>query len=586
MGGDRSENVNRGRALVAGVLTVHVGLLAWGSYVHSPCGDELGFLASGLYHWQTGRFEMYRVNPPLVRMAATFPLAVTEPEVQWSAFNVPGLYRPEMSVGQTVGREYAADGWPAFTTARWACIPFSLLGAWVCLRWASDLYGPAAGQTALCLWCSDPAVLGNAQTIAADVGATAFGALAGYAFWRWLREPRCRAAVGAGVALGLSELCKSTLVILFLLWPVLWAMWYRMASAIAARRLRSEVAQLVGILGGGVLVLNAGYGFDGVGRPLGSFTFQSRPFAGPTTTSGEARDTGGPGNRFAGTVMGLVPVPLPAQYVLGMDEQRLDFERKSYSYLCGEWRDRGWYQYYLFALAIKEPLGTWALLAMTAWLTVRRSMGREMRHAIVLLAPAAAVFLLVSSQNGFSRHMRYVLPTFPYVFIWVSQLAGRVKSSSRGVKLFFVAALGWAVSAGLWVYPHDLSYFNEAVGGPTRGHEYLLDSNVEFGQDLSFVKQWAEDHPDLRPLRVFCRGPLRPDDVGLDTPETALSPGWYAVGVTLLHPAGQGGIVPVPGVPRCNFCEVFRKLTPVYRAGYSINIYYLTQKDIQHLHIE
>jgi len=47
------------------------------------------------------------------------------------------------------------------------------------------------------------------------------------------------------------------------------------------------------------------------------------------------------------------------------------------------------------------------------------------------------------------------------------------------------AALGiWlAVSVGM-VHPHHLAYFNEAVGGPANGYRWLVDSNLDWGQDL------------------------------------------------------------------------------------------------------
>lgn len=40
----------------------------------------------------------------------------------------------------------------------------------------------------------------------------------------------------------------------------------------------------------------------------------------------------------------------------------------------------------------------------------------------ILLFPAMIFFIFVSSQTGFSRHFRYVLPVFPFVFIAISQV--------------------------------------------------------------------------------------------------------------------------------------------------------------------
>ena len=65
---------------------------------------------------------------------------------------------------------------------------------------------------------------------------------------------------------------------------------------------------------------------------------------------------------------GAIPVPLPADFVQGIDVQRLDFERGMPSYLRGQWAEHGWWYYYLYVMVVKMPLGTWglALLAVAA----------------------------------------------------------------------------------------------------------------------------------------------------------------------------------------------------------------------------
>jgi hypothetical protein len=44
------------------------------------------------------------------------------------------------------------------------------------------------------------------------------------------------------------------------------------------------------------------------------------------------------------------------------------------------------------------------------------------RDELVLVTPAIVIFATVSAQTGFSEHMRYVLPAFPYLFVAVSQM--------------------------------------------------------------------------------------------------------------------------------------------------------------------
>ena len=68
------------------------------------------------------------------------------------------------------------------------------------------------------------------------------------------------------------------------------------------------------------------------------------------------------GNRFTNSNLGELPVPLPTDYLRGIDVQWQDFEQGWHSYLRGEWRNHGWWYYYLYALAVKVPLGSWVLV--------------------------------------------------------------------------------------------------------------------------------------------------------------------------------------------------------------------------------
>ena len=59
---------------VIGLLTLHAGLLAWSATRHSPTLNEPGHLVAGISYWKFGRFELYRVNPPLVKLIAALPV--------------------------------------------------------------------------------------------------------------------------------------------------------------------------------------------------------------------------------------------------------------------------------------------------------------------------------------------------------------------------------------------------------------------------------------------------------------------------------------------------------------------------------
>ncbi|MBX4190344.1 hypothetical protein KW791_03570 [Candidatus Parcubacteria bacterium] len=44
------------------------------------------------------------------------------------------------------------------------------------------------------------------------------------------------------------------------------------------------------------------------------------------------------------------------------------------------------------------------------------------------------------------------------------------------------------------VFPFYLTYFNEVAGGPAGGHNYVVDSNLDWGQDLKRLGDWVEEN--------------------------------------------------------------------------------------------
>lgn len=573
------------RSFLPAFLLLHGGLLAWSASSHSPTPSDVKHLVAGVSHWQTGRFDLFIVNPPLVRIVAAVPAILAGAETDRSSLSGGSRSRPELEAGHRFVKENEKECFGYFVLGRWVCIPLSILGGWVCFRWSRDLYGGCAGLLALVLWCFSPGILAHGALISADAGAASLGVVAAYMFWRWLRTPSWHDVLRAGLTLGLAELTKSTWIILFVLWPLLWFAWmWRSTEAEAGEagtrgRLqvgrRGEACQLAVILGLGLYVLNLGYGFEGSFQRLGDYQFVSGTLGGPKDD--ERGDPTKGRNRFANTCVAAIPVPLPKNYVMGVDLQKWDFERKVWSYLRGEHRLGGWWYYYLYALAVKAPLGTWilVLLALLAGLFGRRY-AASWRDESALLVLVVVILTLVSSQTGFNHHVRYVLPISPFVFIWISKVARAFAFGHRRLAAVVVAATAWSVGSSIWVYPHGLSYFNELAGGPRNGHAHLggvdADTNIDWGQDLLYLKRWLDRHPEARPLHaVFTRGyGANTAEVDCSLPVMEPQPGWHALSVNKIR-------------ARTGEYEYFLGFKPIATAGYSIYIYYITLEDANHV---
>lgn len=564
------------RYVVACILAIHASLLAWGATLHSPNIDEAAHLVAGLSHWEFARFELFRVNPPLVRMVASLPVLAVGPNTDWSGYYDTPSGRPEFKMANDFINTNGSDVFRLFMLARWACIPFSVLGGYICYRWANDLYGVGSGVLAALLWCFSPMVLGHGQLITPDVPAAALGLASVYRFWLWLLRPAWPESILAGITLGAAQLCKTTLVLLFGLLTVLWlADWPR--DRHSPRYHVRHLLQLATLFAIALFVLNAAYAFHGSLTPFGEYEFVSASLA------GQATSTAATGNRFEGTMLGRIPVPLPLDYVRGIDLQKHNFEdHRKPSYLRGEFRNTGWWYYYLYAVAVKVPLGTWLLAALACCLRLRKKNRSVNFNDLVVLLPLVAILLVVSSQTGFSRHLRYLLPAFPFAFVWISQVAYLAKGVFRW-RLLMMVFVAYMIVSSITIYPHSLSYFNEIAGGPIGGRNHLLGSNLDWSQDLLLLRDWINEHPEARPFYVAYSGPISPRLAGIDyeLPGRDVEAGWFAVSVNtvcgyptfVVDRTGQSHFLPQDAL------SYLQQFEPTDHVGYSIDIYRISSSD-------
>ncbi len=302
-------------------------------------------------------------------------------------------------------------------------VALSVLTGCLVYRWSAELFGRSAGLVGLSLWTFCPSVLSWAGVCTVDLGATAFALGAAYALRRYFRHPDWLTCSLAGVALGLAQLCKFSLLILYpvFLAAALTAWWQDRRSA-DGPGVVARVLQLALMMTVSALAINVGYGFQGTGQRLGSFLFRSAAFK---------QYLGGPLDRSAWVAR--VPVPLPEFYLRGIDEQKYQAELHSPAYLRGEWRENGWWYFYLYAVAVKAPLGTLFLGGLAVWLAWRGGRFRgAVQDEVLLWLPAGAVFLLLSTQmrDQFSA-VRYVLPAFPFLFIAVSRVGILLENGGR-----------------------------------------------------------------------------------------------------------------------------------------------------------
>ncbi len=604
------------------LLVVQAGLLVWSARVHSPTWDETGHLAAGISHWELGRFELYSVNPPLVRTVAAAPVMLFDPpQMDWRFYRSDPKLRSEVYLGRRMMQLVGEDAMGLFFLARLAVIPIALLGTWLCFLWGRDLFGETSGLVAACLWTFSPSVLAYGAIITPDLASAVALMAASYVGWQWMKRPNWSLAVCLSATLALAMLTKSVWLLLPGVLAATWIgnlVWKRWMSRkvtgeqqAASRKAEvpwgSQAWQLGTLSVGALLLVNGFYGFQGSFRPLGEYQFASALLSGPPQCAGCER---GIGNRFRDSWLAGVSVPLPANLVEGLDVQRRDFERGRYSpswqsYLLGRWQQGGWWYYYLVGLFVKIPLVVWCLVGVASvgawfWKT-----GHDRRLGVVCLWVPALVFLfLLSINTGLNRYVRYALPVLPALLIWASQVGRWVTAQRQWPAGLVGAACAVLAFVSVSNAPNWLGFFNSAAGGPAHGYQVLSDSNVDWGQDFAKLQGWLEEHPEAREnlhLAAFssydpaCLGidyqlppPLQVDAHRrpyLDQKTQGPRPGWYVISKNYL----AGHVMPLPdGRNRIQFkyfgapvFAYFQHFEPAGRIGQSMLVYHLEPEQVE-----
>lgn len=645
--------------LLAAIVAIQALLLTWSARVHSPTFDETSYLVAGLSHWKYGRFDLYTGNPPLVRTIAAAPIHFfMRPKVDWTEYPRIPDRQADIKVGRMFMLSNGRDAYHFFFVARVAVIPIALIGTVLCYLFASGVFhSERAGISAAIFWAFSPQVLGHGSLITPDVCSTVSALAAMYVLWRFLKRRSVSWAVALAFTTSLAMLTRSFWLALPLIQLALVCFVCVFESrfggsiervdcvdADPSERSTDTSGSLMHSAGLvvassllAVFFVNCFYGFQGTLHPLCDYTFvtwrgtgtpvpplkilddpQKKQF--PQDRSrfpGEYAPVPNvvPGNRFVGSWLEDLPIPLPRRYLEGVDLQWRDVELgfvlpEFASYFGGKWQQGGWWYFYLVGVLVTTPLPLLACVVLSGVaIVLRGSSLHRVTGLICLLCPALFVLLILTTSFGLHRHLRYVMPVIPLFAVVGSgcySLYPSKNSARTGLQRLPEFGLTALLALYIWgsvsTAPHWSSYFNWLAGGPENGEKWFLDSNVDWGQDLPAVEDWLDKHQEVRDtVKLAYFGSFCPADVGLahdiplpysrtlalrrygDANTCGPVPGWFIVSKNYIEGSALRFVLPHGNFWQYNDIDdygYFREFKPVDRIGYSMLVYHLTEEDV------
>jgi hypothetical protein len=459
------------------LLAIMVATLAVGSmWEDSATADEAAHIAAGLLKAREGRLDIYATQAPLMEALIAAPLVVTGHRVPdaWRQYG----NRPWVA-GHLLLYRASYDAQRILRLARLPAIALFLALCFAVFWFVRDTTGgdPAAlAAFALTGFC--PTLLAHGRLATVDMGVTFFAFGATVLLLRLLRNPSRGVAVATGIALACALATKVSGALLVPFFLIVIALWF-----VRKRILPSAlwIAALTSIVAFMAVYLLLARSFD-LTLPFRAYLSEVRAV-----------------REF------YVANPLP-------------------QFLLGEFSQKGWPHYYLVAIAVKTPLAALALLVL--------GLVRTRRFEAVVCVIFVAMFLLVSAFSSLNLGIRHVLPIYPFLY---AACAISLSDASRNLRIAAGVLVAAHALTAVFAYPSYLSYFNPLIGSPRNADRILIDSNLDWGQDLRRLGRWARaNHVELLRVHYFGAGNVEYElgnrAVRWPAPRPEpLPPGWFAV---------------------------------------------------------
>jgi hypothetical protein len=533
------------RVAVALLALALAAQLVYGAWSDGLTNDEVLYVAAGHRHL-AGDFRMNPTHPPLAKMLCALPLRALD--VQEPPADTPG--------GE-LGRAFAfvhRVNRPSslIRAARLPAILLTVALALLTWLWARMVLGVGPALFALSLLAFHPSLLAHGHLATTDVPAALCMMGTALAFWWWWRLPSLERAALVALAVGVGLLTRLTTGLLVPGFAVLLLLRLVRRHSVADG---PGARAMAGLLAAGAvivpLVIWSGYGFSYAPWPN-------------TSVLGATSRLSLPGALLAAAARAHL---LPEAFLESVRYQLEHNAGGHPGFLLGTLGKTGWWSFPFVAFAVKNTLVfvVATIASIVAWL----SRPRDARVPGAHWALAAGLTVLAAASTRIQIGERYLLPVYPFLALLIAGSAAPWLRTSVGRRAL-AALLALHAAPVLWAAPSGyLSYFNALAGGRTGGHRVLLDSSLDWGQDLPRLAAWMR-HEGVGQVQLGYHGVDDPARFGIaheDLPGLVLypvrPPAHPFSGIVVVSPNLLFGLVPRLGDPYA----ALRERPPDGRAG-------------------
>jgi hypothetical protein len=543
---------------VALLVAAHVVLALSASSRMSPTYDEGVYVTAGYSYWAFRDFRLQPENGILPQRYLSLPVYLSSgnrfPDRDSEAWRQSDLWTLSDQFLFRIGNDLDA----ILLRGRTA---IALIGAAVCLlvyRWSKELYGTGGGLLSLALCSLSPTMLAHSGLMTSDMTVTLFMLLSVHRLWKNLQVVSlANVALGclAVTGLFLSKFSAVSIIPMAGLMTGALLISNRPMRVVNLRDTSRDVTSRAAKLGV-CSILIVTYVLVTACLVWAAYEFRYSAFA----------DHGAAGDTFykfksireccshlggKGAVIEWFSIHhlLPEAYLYGAAFLLMHLSR--YEFWNGAYSTDGWALFFPYCFLVKTPLPLLALVATSGVIGIRRVSKRLAASTLYETVPLWSLILVFSVTSILSTlniGHRHILPLYPAIFVLCGSAAAWIRSKKLWLRRLFVVLVSLFVVESGRAYPHYLAYFNQ-ITGPTHAYRHLVDSSLDWGQDLPGLKQWLAHHgwDGSSEHRVYLTyfGTADPAYYGINAlplpvdkfPPTApqLRPGLYCVSATALQ---------------------------------------------------
>lgn len=493
--------------LFAVVLIAMFALQVGTARQESQTIDEGVHLSAGLSYLRTGDFRLNPEHPPLIKMLAAIPLLFTN--VTLPTNNITWQTWDQYQFGKVFLYQNTLAPQTILFLGRLPIMLLSILLGWWIFRASREMFGLWGGLLSVTLYALEPGFIAHGHYVTTDLGFTAFSFFSVIRLVKLLDQPTKKNALWYGLALFIAGLSKFSAIAwlgVLLITLLLLKLRERHHPVLQFRNVARIILIALPIV---AIITWAIYGFDIRRRaddPRVTLLFaQRQDYLATHDVSNDSPLVRFVMERVGDRTNGIGAWLDRSQYwpTPGYAFFRGAITVVGHSiggqeaYLLGKFSDTGWWYYFPVAFLTKTSTPT--LLAFFSLVFVvgtyifqRRRTSVSWRNIYIqsdrrwfIFIAVPTLFFLGSMMSHLNLGWRHIMPVYPYLFVLAGALTTTKVFPNPKLRFMVPLCLGLGmVVVQFMTYPNEIGYFNSFAGGSNNGQHILIDSNLDWGQDL------------------------------------------------------------------------------------------------------